>query len=46
MDVTNWKNSRVHIIHMLLGNKYFDELELIDLTRYKVGLLSNYYNQL
>ena len=46
MDVTKWKNSKVHIIHKLLGNKYFDELGLIDLTKYKVGLLSNYYSQL
>ncbi|MDP4182378.1 MAG: hypothetical protein Q8942_14970 [Bacillota bacterium] len=38
MDVTKWKDSKVHIIHMLVGNKYFDELGLIDLTKYKVGL--------
>lgn len=43
MAVTKWKNSKVHIIHMLLDNKYFDELGLIDLCKYDVGLLSNYY---
>jgi len=43
MAVTKWKNSKVHVIHILLGNKYFDDLGLIDLTKYEVGLLSNYY---
>lgn len=43
MAVTKWKNSNVHIIHMLLPNKLFEELGLIDLTKYEVGLLSNYY---
>ncbi|MTI72009.1 MAG: group II intron reverse transcriptase/maturase, partial [Firmicutes bacterium] len=43
MAVTKWKNSKVHIIHRLLPNKYFHDLELIDLTEYEVGLLSNYY---
>ncbi|WP_414149978.1 group II intron reverse transcriptase/maturase [Acetobacterium malicum] len=43
MAVTKWKNSNVHIIHMLLPNQYFEDLGLIDLCQYKVGLLSNYY---
>lgn len=43
MDVTKWKNSGVHIIHMLIPNKYFEELGLINLCKYDVGLLSNYY---
>ncbi len=43
MEVKKWKNSNTHIIHMLLSNKYFEELGLIDLCSYKVGLLSNYY---
>ena len=43
MAVTKWKNSNVHIIHMLLPNQYFEDLGLIDLGQYKVGLLSNYY---
>ncbi len=42
MAVTRWKNSNVHIIHMLLPNKYFEDLGLIDLCHYDVGLLSNY----
>lgn len=43
MAVTKWKNSNVHIIHRLLPNKLFEDLGLIDLTKYEVGLLSNYY---
>lgn len=43
MSMRKWKNSNVHIIHMLLPNKFFEDLELIDLTKYEVGLLSNYY---
>lgn len=43
MSMYKWKNSNVHIIHMLLPNKLFDDLGLIDLTKYDVGLLSNYY---
>lgn len=43
MAVTKWKNSNVHIIHMLLPNKYFEDLGLVDMAKYEVGLLSNYY---
>lgn len=43
MAVTKWKNSKVHIIHMLLPNKYFHDLGLIEMHKYEVGLLSNYY---
>lgn len=43
MAVTKWKNSNVHIVHMLLPNKLFEELGLIDIAKYDVGLLSNYY---
>ncbi len=42
MVVTKWKNSKVQIIHMLLPNKYFEKLGLVDLSKYEVGLLSNY----
>ena len=41
MNVTLWKNSKVHIIHILLPNSWFDTMKLIDLTHYEVGLLSN-----
>ena len=43
MSVTKWENSKVHIIHMLLPNKFFENLGLIDMSAYDVGLLSNYY---
>ena len=43
MAVTKWKNSNVHIVHILLPNKYFENLGLIDMYKYDVGLLSNYY---
>lgn len=43
MDVNRWKNSTTQMIHLILPNKYFDEMGLIDLCRYDVGLLSNYY---
>ena len=42
MAVTKWKNSNTHIIHMLLPNQYFKDLNLLDLCDYEVGLLSNY----
>ncbi len=43
MAVWKWKNSNVHIIHQLLPNKFFNDLGLVDLGKYEVGLLSNYY---
>lgn len=43
MAVTKWKNSNVHIIHQILPNQYFEDLGLIDVYQYEVGLLSNYY---
>jgi len=43
MDVVRWKNSSTHIIHQIMPYKYFEELGLIDLCQYEVGLLSNYY---
>lgn len=43
MDVKRWKNSTTQMIHLLLPNKYFEELGLIDMQNYEVGLLSNYY---
>ena len=43
MDVRKWKNSTTYIIHMLLPNKFFEDLGLIDMHSYEVGLLSNYY---
>lgn len=43
MDVCRWKNSTTQMVHLILPNRYFDEIGLIDLCKYEVGLLSNYY---
>lgn len=43
MTITKWKDSNIHFVHMILPNKLFEGLGLIDLTKYEVGLLSNYY---
>lgn len=43
MAVNKWKNSNIHIIHNILPNKHFEDLGLIDMHKYEVGLLSNYY---
>lgn len=43
MDVQRWKNSKVHIIHTLLPNEFFEKLGLIDITTYGVGMLSSFY---
>ena len=41
MNVTLWKNSKVHIIHQLMPNVYFEDLGLTDLCDHEVGLLSS-----
>lgn len=43
MDVHRWKNSNVHIIHVLMPNKYFEDLGLIDISMFGVGVLSSFY---
>ncbi len=43
MNVTLWKNSKVHLIHQVIPNKWFDEMQLVNLEHYEVGLLSTYY---
>lgn len=43
MAVTKWKNSNVHIVHRIFPNQYFEDIGLIDMYKYEVGLLSNYY---
>ncbi len=42
MEVTKWRNSKIQVIHVLFPNEYFEKLGLIDLSKYEVGLLSNY----
>ena len=43
MNVTLWKNSKVHLIHQVIPNKLFDEMKLVNLEHYEVGLLSTFY---
>jgi RNA-directed DNA polymerase len=43
MDVCRWKNSNTQMIHLVMPNKYFEKLGLVDMCKYEVGLLSNYY---
>ena len=43
MAVIKWKNSNTTMIHLIMPIQYFEELGLIDMCNYKVGLLSNYY---
>ena len=40
MAVTKWKNSNIHIVHMLMPNDYFEKCGLIDISKYEIGLLS------
>ena len=43
MNVTLWKNSKVLLIHQVIPNKWFDEIKLVNLTHYEIGLLSTFY---
>ena len=43
MNVALWKNSKVHLIHQVIPNKWFDEMQLVNLEHYEVGLLSTFY---
>jgi RNA-directed DNA polymerase len=43
MDVARWKNSKTYVIHLMLPNKYFEKLGLVNLCEYEGGFLSNYY---
>lgn len=43
MDVRKWKNSNIQMVHLLFPNQYFNDLGLINLENYEVGVLSNYY---
>jgi RNA-directed DNA polymerase len=42
-DVCRWKNPETHIIHILLPNKFFEDLGPIDMHKYEAGVLSNHY---
>lgn len=42
ISVTKWRNSASPLISMALPNKWFDELGLINLETYNVGILHHY----
>lgn len=42
ISVTTWRNSASPLISMALPNTWVDELGLINLEKYKVGILHNY----
>lgn len=39
ISITRWRNSNSPLIHLALPNKWFDEIGLINLERYDVGVL-------
>lgn len=43
ISMTRWRNSASPLINMALPNSWFDELGLIDLTKYSVGVLHQFY---
>ena len=42
ISMTTWRNSASPLISMALPNAWFDELGLINLEKYEVGILHNY----
>jgi RNA-directed DNA polymerase len=43
ISMRRWRNSASPLISMVLPNKWFDEIGLINLERYEVGILHRYY---
>jgi RNA-directed DNA polymerase len=43
ISMTRWRNSASPLIHMALPNSWFDEMGLINLASYKVGILHHFY---
>lgn len=43
ISMRRWRNSASPLISMALPNKWFDEIGLINLERYQVGILHQYY---
>lgn len=39
ISVTRWRNSKTPLVHLALPNKWFDEIGLINLETYAVGIL-------
>ncbi|HCF89286.1 MAG TPA: hypothetical protein DER58_09030 [Firmicutes bacterium] len=43
ISMPRWRNSASPLISMALPNSWFDEIGLINLERYEVGILHRYY---
>lgn len=43
ISMRRWPNSASPLVSMALPNQWFDEIGLVDLTRYEVGTLHRYY---
>ncbi|AZR72307.1 hypothetical protein BBF96_02200 [Anoxybacter fermentans] len=43
ISMRRWRNSASPLINMALPNKWFDEIGLVNLQRYEVGVLHRYY---
>jgi len=43
ISMTRWRNSSSPLIHKALPNKWFEEMRLVDISKFDVGLLYRYY---
>jgi len=43
ISMRRWRNSASPLISMALPNRWFDEIGLVNLERYEVGILHQYY---
>lgn len=43
ISVTRWRNSNSPLIHYALPNQWFDDMKLVNLETFKVGVLHLYY---
>ncbi|MDD2430076.1 MAG: hypothetical protein PHD88_01880 [Firmicutes bacterium] len=41
--MNRWRNSAISLLSLALPNKWFDEIGLIDLEKYNVGVLWQVY---
>lgn len=46
VSIYRWRNSACQLAHMALPNAWFKEKGLIDLTKYEVGIVSQFYELL
>jgi RNA-directed DNA polymerase len=41
----SWRNSASPLVSMALPNSWFREIGLVDLTKYSVGIVSQFYDR-